>query len=112
MWNSQRHTRTPTSAISPATTAVATPPDHNWRASTLGRPRRCGGYWGCSCGYGRLSGVSGDIGTVMVYQAFLRLAAPYAAFMLSSPPDRVPNTGARAEAAFWAGRPWVRARRG
>src|SRR5580692_3678932 len=95
MWNSQRHTRTPTSAISPATTAVATPPDHNWRASTWGRARRRGGYAGCSCGYGRLSGVLGDIGTVMVFRPSVRLAAPYAAFVMSSPPDRVPNTGAR-----------------
>ena len=32
--NSQRHTRIPTSAISAATTAVATPPDHSGLAST------------------------------------------------------------------------------
>src|SRR5215472_7951483 len=33
--NSQRHTRIPTSAISAATTAVATPPENNAFASTL-----------------------------------------------------------------------------
>ena len=35
--NSHRHTRMPTSAIRPATTAVATPPDHSIFPST----RRC-----------------------------------------------------------------------
>src|SRR5580704_4910276 len=70
MWNSQRQTSTPTSAISPATTAVATPPDHSIRASTLVWRRRSGGYAGCSWGYGRLPGVLGSIGMVIVSQAF------------------------------------------
>ena len=85
MLNSQRQTSTPTSAISPATTAVATPPDHNIRASTLGRARCGGGYDGCSCGYGRLPGVSGSIGTVMALRPSVRQAAPSAAIVLSSP---------------------------
>src|SRR5215472_8785844 len=41
--NSQRHTRIPTSAMSAATTAVATPPDHSAFASTL----RAGGPGSC-----------------------------------------------------------------
>src|ERR1700750_2378176 len=32
--NSQRHTRAPTTATSPSTTGVATPPDHSGLAST------------------------------------------------------------------------------
>src|SRR5579859_6821116 len=70
MLNSHRQTSTPTSAISPATTAVAAPPDHNMRASTLGRSRRGGPYAGSSGEYGRLCGESGDMGAVMVSQAF------------------------------------------
>ena len=37
--NSHRHTTTPTRAMSAATTAVAAPPAHSWRASTTGRVR-------------------------------------------------------------------------
>src|SRR6516165_2176016 len=86
MLNSHRQITTPTSAISPATIAVATPPDHNIRASTCGRIRgggayadRCGGYADQSAGYGRLSGLLGSIGTVMVLRPSERLAAPSAA---------------------------------
>src|SRR5215470_15990064 len=100
MLNSHRQITTPTSAISPATIAVATPPDHNIRASTWGRTRgggayagrsggyagrsggyagRSGGYAGRSGGYGRLSGLLGSIGTVMVLRPSERLAAPSAA---------------------------------
>ncbi len=39
MLNSHRHTTTPTSATSAATTAVATPPAHSCRASTTVRVR-------------------------------------------------------------------------
>jgi hypothetical protein len=39
MLNSHREITTPTSAMSAATTAVATPPAHSWRASTVGRDR-------------------------------------------------------------------------
>src|SRR6266516_7880295 len=95
MLNSQRETSTPTRAISPATTAVATPPDHNIRASTWGRTRCGGGYADRSGGYGRLSGLLGSIGTVMVLgppRGWPRLPQP---IVLSSPLDRVPNTGTR-----------------
>src|SRR5689334_2315129 len=105
MLNSQRQIRTPTSAISPATTAVATPPDHNIRASTTGRARRGWAYAGWSGGYGRLPGVPGSIGTVMVSRPSVRLAAPSAAVVLSSPRDVVPNTHARRRGSPGAWRP-------
>src|SRR5579859_1146239 len=92
MLNSHRQTSTPTSAISPATTAVAAPPDHNMRASTLGRNRRGGPYAGSFGEYGRLSGVLGDIGTVMVSQAFRQAGRFFRSLVLSSPPDCNPNT--------------------
>src|SRR5579871_1093514 len=69
MLNSHRQTSTPTSAIRPATTAVATPPDHSIRASTLGLARCGGGYAGRSGAYARLSGLLGSIGMVMISQA-------------------------------------------
>src|ERR1700759_744780 len=51
MLNSHRHTTTPTSATSAATMAVATPPAHNWRASTTGRVcARPEGPWSGSIG--------------------------------------------------------------
>ena len=85
MLNSQRQTSTPTSAISPATTAVATPPDHSWRASTLGRARarRIGrlvpGHMAVFPGYRATSVLSWFL------RPSVRLAAPAAAFVLSSP---------------------------
>src|SRR5215472_10668136 len=89
MLNSHRQARTPTSATSPATIAVATPPPQSAPASTPGRAGRGGGP-------GMRSGGPGGIGLVIVLASpSFRQAVRFARAVVSpSPAQASPNTGA------------------